>query len=120
MILYYDNHCQNCTQFIHLIKKLDLFRLLERRQLRNPEHIHNAKGIDKTLAKKQMASFDGNWHYGYATLFKIFLRIPLSWPIIPILWILKISTIGQYLYLQLAVNRKIIPVHCTEDSCELK
>lgn len=117
--IYYDNYCPNCIQFTNLIKKLDWLKLLKIKQLKNSEHINKAKGINKTLAEKQMASFDGNWYYGYATLFKIFLRIPLLWTIIPLLWILKISKIGQYLYLQLAVNRKIIPIHCTEDSCEL-
>lgn len=120
LIIYYDNQCPYCTRFANLINKLDWFRLIEIKQLRNPKHIENAKGIIEALAEKQMASFDGNWYYGYATLFKIFLRIPLFWVFIPLFWILKISTIGQYLYIQLSVNRKIIPIHCTEDSCELK
>lgn len=120
MILYYDNHCPNCTHFANLIQKLDWLHLIEIKQLRNSEHIDNAIGINKTLAEKQMASFDGNWHYGYATLFKIILRIPIFWLLITFFWLLKISTIGQYLYLQLAINRKIIPIHCTEGSCELK
>lgn len=118
--IYYDNHCPNCTRFANLIQKLDWLHLIHFKHLRNPEHINNAKGIDKILAEKQMASFDGNWYYGYVTLYKIFLRIPAFWPFIPLLFLLKISRLGQNLYIHLAVNRQIIPLHCTEESCELK
>ena len=120
LIIYYDNHCPNCTRFANLTLKLDWFRLIETKQLRNPRHINIAIGINKKLAEKQMASFDGSWCYGYKTLFKIFLRIPLFWILLPLFWLLKISNLGQYLYIQLAINRQIIPIHCTEESCELK
>lgn len=116
--IYYDNFCPNCTRFINLISKLDWLSLIKIKKLRNTLDTDNA-GINKNLAEKQMASFDGNWNYGYLTLFKIFLRIPACWIFIPVFWFLKISTIGQYLYLQLAVNRQIIPLHCNDDSCEI-
>lgn len=100
--------------------KIRLAHLIEIKQLRNSEHINSETGINKKLAEQQMASFDGSWSYGYKTLFKIFLRIPLFWIFVPIFWLLNITNLGQYLYIQLAINRKIIPIHYTEDSCELK
>jgi hypothetical protein len=72
LTIFYDNHCPNYTKFTNLIKKIDWFTLLETKQLRNPEHTQKTKGMNKTIAEKQMASFDGNWHYGHPTLFKIF------------------------------------------------
>ena len=118
--IFYDNHCPNCTHFANLIVGLDWLGLVEIKQLRNPKHIDSAIGINQSLAEKQMASYDGQWSYGYRTLFKIFLKIPLFWLFIPLFWLLKISGVGQYLYVQLAVNRQIIPLHCTEESCEIK
>lgn len=120
LLIYYDNYCNRCYYFVNLTKKLDWLQLIQIKQLRNPNHMKNAVGIDKILSEKQMASFDGNWYYGYQTLFKIFLRIPLFWILLPLFWLLKISNLGQYLYIQLAINRQIIPIHCTENSCELK
>lgn len=120
MTIFYDNYCPNCTYFANLIQKLDWLHFIQIKQLRNPNHMNNALGINKILAEKQMASFDGKWSYGYLTLFKIFLRLPLFWLFIPFFFILWITKIGQFLYIQLAVNRQIIPLHCTEDSCELK
>lgn len=120
LTIFYDNYCPNCTYFANLIQKLDWLRLVETKQLRNPNHIKQAVGISQIFAAKQMASYDGKWSYGYKTLFKIFLRIPLFWIFLPLFWLLKISNLGQCLYIQLAVNRQIIPIHCTEESCELK
>lgn len=120
LIIYYDNYCPNCTRFANLIHTLDWLCLIVIKQLRNHNHISKANGLDKNLAEKQMASFDGNWSYGYLTLFKIFLRIPLFWFFIPFFFMLWITKMGQFFYIRLAVNRKIIPLHCTEDSCELK
>lgn len=120
LIIFYDNYCPNCTRFTTLIQKLDWLHLIEIKQFRNPEHMKNAIGIDKNLAEKQMASLNGNWSYGFKTLFKIFIRIPIFWVLIPLLFILQISGLGQFLYLQLAVKRQIIPLHCTNDTCVLK
>jgi len=120
MIIFYDNYCPNCTRFAKLVEKLDWFKFIKIQQLRNNQHIGNVEGIDINTAEKQMASFDGKWNYGYLTLFKIFIRIPLFWVFIPLFWILNISNVGQYLYMQLAVNRKIIPLHCSDETCEIK
>lgn len=120
MTIYYDNHCPNCTRFSKIVRKLDWFKLITIKQLRNTKHIQYAQGIDIALAEQQMASFHHKWRYGYTTLFNIFLRLPLFWIFIPILYLLEITKIGQYLYIKIAVNRKIIPLHCSKDSCQLK
>lgn len=120
MTIYYDNYCPNCTRFVRIVSKFDWLHLITSKQLRNTQHITDAIGIDEKLAKKQMASFDGTWSYGYLTLFKIFLRLPILWLFIPVFFIFWITKVGQFFYMQLAVNRQIIPLHCTEDSCELK
>ena len=120
LLIYYDNYCPNCVRFTKLIKRLDWFQLLHIKQLRNPIHRSNMLGINIDLAEKQMASFNGSWSYGYETLYKIFFRLPIFWIFIPILFLFKVSGLGQFFYLKLAVNRQIIPLHCTEESCELK
>ena len=119
MTIYYNNYCPNCIRFANLIQKLDWLSLIQTKQLRNSNYIKKAVGINQNLAEQQMASFDGNWSYGYAALFKTFLKIPVFWIFIPLFGLLKITNLGQYLYIQLAINRKIIPLHCTEESCEL-
>jgi hypothetical protein len=99
------------------MKKFDWLNLLKIMELRNEEHINLYNAIDFELAKKQMASFNGNWHYGFDSLYHILKRIPLFWLVFPILFLLKITNLGQKIYMRLAVKRKIIPLHCDIDSC---
>ena len=77
-------------------------------------------GIDINLAYKKMASTNDYliWNYGYDSLFRIFLRIPLLWVLIPFFYLLQITKIGDYLYDELALKRKIIPLSC-DDKCEI-
>jgi predicted DCC family thiol-disulfide oxidoreductase YuxK len=117
LTIFYDNFCPNCTRFTKLIQKLDWFKFIKIKQLRNPKDLNSAVGIDKNLAEKQMASFNGKWHYGFVSIYLIALRLPLFWVFIPVLYVLKISKIGQFFYTELAIKRKIIPIHCSEESC---
>lgn len=118
LTIYYDNYCANCTRFAGLIQKLNWFHSIKIKQLRNPNHINEATGIDLHLAEQQIASYDTKWNYGFSTIFKIILNLPLFWILIPFFWILQISGLGQYLYLQWAVKRKIIPMHCDDTTCK--
>jgi predicted DCC family thiol-disulfide oxidoreductase YuxK len=115
--IFYDNWCPKCTRFVQIIKKLDWLNLLKIKQLRNEQDIIQFRGINVELAKKQMATYSSSWHYGFKSIYLILIRIPLFLPFIPILFFLSISRIGQFLYIYLAVNRKIIPLHCSIDGC---
>jgi predicted DCC family thiol-disulfide oxidoreductase YuxK len=119
LIIFYDNFCPNCTKFSKLIQKMDWLKLIEIKQLRNESHTNSASGIDLGLAKQQMASFGIKWNYGYNSLYLIFTRLPLFWLFLPILFILKITRLGQIIYNELALKRKIIPIHCDEKVCDL-
>lgn len=119
LTIFYDNYCPNCSKFTSLIQKLDWLKLIQVKQLRNKYETDLFLDIDIELAKKQMASFDKKWQYGYISLYQIFLRLPVFWVFIPLFYILKITPIGQYLYTQLAINRKIIPIHCSVETCNI-
>lgn len=119
LIIFYDNYCPNCSKFTSLIQKLDWLKLIQVKQLRNKSDTDLFLDIDIELAKKQMASFAKKWQYGYISLYLIFIRTPIFCVFIPLLYILKITHIGQYLYTQLAINRKVIPIHCSAETCDI-
>jgi predicted DCC family thiol-disulfide oxidoreductase YuxK len=119
LIIFYDNYCPNCTKFAKLAYQLNGLKLIQFKQLRNELDTNSFPDIDLELAKKQMASFGTKWHYGYNSLFYIFVRLPPFWLFIPFLYILKITTLGQYLYIELALKRKLIPLHCDTEICEI-
>ena len=117
LTIFYDNWCPKCTRFAGVVRKFDWLKLIEIKGLRNEEEVQIYQGIDVELAKKQMASYNKQWYYGYASIFFIMLRIPLFWPSVPLLFVLHITGLGQLLYVQLAVNRTIIPLHCDLKGC---
>lgn len=116
--VYYDNWCPNCTKFMRFIKKMDFLNLIVFKKLRGN---NNFRGINLEEAEKKMASTKDNklWNYGYNSIYEIFKRVPLFWVFIPVLFLLKISKTGEFLYNELALKRKIIPMYC-DDHCEIK
>ena len=119
LTIFYDNYCPNCTNFSKLVQNLDWLKVIQIKQLRNELHTNSFRNIDLELAKQQMASFGTKWHYGFNSLYFIFARLPLFWLSIPILYILKITNLGQILYKELALKRKIIPIHCDAEICDI-
>ena len=119
LIIFYDNWCPNCTKFANHIQKIDWLNLIDFKELRNENHTNQFIEINIELAKQQMASYTNKWNYGYISLYLIFLRIPLFWISIPFFWLLKVTKFGQYLYKELALKRKIIPLHCDSETCEI-
>lgn len=119
LIVIYDNWCPNCTKFINIVKKLDWFNLIVYKKLRNKTDIQNFNNLNIKLATKQMASFTTKWNYGFISIFHILIRLPLFWLFIPFLFLLKITRLGNLFYNELALKRKIIPIHCNTDSCSI-
>jgi len=75
--------------------------------------------LNLKLAKKQMASYTKKWKYDFQSIYLLFTRLPIFWFIIPIFFTLKITGIGQYIYNELAIKKKIIPIHCNSESCKI-
>lgn len=119
LTILYDNYCPNCTKFVGIVKKLDWLNLIKIKQLRGELDVNLLCGVDLELAKKQMASFDSKWHYGYSSIYFIFVRLPLFWLFIPLLFILRVTGFGQLIYIELALKRKIIPIHCKAEICNV-
>ncbi|CAA0167767.1 DCC1-like thiol-disulfide oxidoreductase family protein [Tenacibaculum maritimum] len=120
IIIFYDNHCPNCTRFTKVVGRLDWFNLIITKELRNLNHINQFSSIDIKIAKGKMASsIDNKWYYGYDSIFLIFKRIPVFWFFVPLLYLLKIANLGELLYNELAIKRKIIPVNCGPTNCSM-
>ena len=117
LIIVYDDWCPNCTRFSRIIEKIDFFNKVSLLRLRS-DNIQ-ISGFDKDRALNIMASFENNeWKYGYDSIWRISFKIPVFWIFIPFLYLLKITGLGELAYNELAIKRKIIPLHCDED-CEM-
>jgi len=119
IIVFYDNWCPNCHRFIKIVNKLDWLNYIEIKELRNTKHTQKFLNLNLEIATKQMASFNGKWNYGYISIYLILKRLPLIFIFFPILYLLKITSLGQLIYKELAIKRKIIKLHCDEKSCKI-
>lgn len=118
-MVIYDNWCPNCTRFIKIVNKLDWFNLIDSKQLRSTQDTQQFKNLNLELAHQQMASYTNKWNYGFVSIFLILSRLPIFWIFFPFLYIFKNTGFGQLIYNELAIKRKIIPLHCDENSCKL-
>ncbi len=120
IIVAYDNWCPKCIRFANLVKKLDWLDLINLVGVRNDSDDLIYEGLNLKLATQQIASNNGNWRYGFTSIYLISTRLPLLWFFLPLMYILKTTGFGQLIYMKIAVNRKIIPLHCDDNICEMK
>lgn len=114
LIIVYDDWCPYCIRFSKLIKKFDILRKIFFFKLRKDSI--DIGNFDNNLALKKMASYkNGKWMYGFESIYRILKEIPLFWFFIPLFYFLKITRIGDFLYDEFAIKRKIIPIHCDEN-----
>ena len=114
LIIVYDDWCPYCIRFSKLIKKFDILRKIFFFKLRKDSI--DIGNFDNNLALKKMASYkNGIWMYGFESIYRILKEIPLFWFFIPLFYFLKITRIGDFLYDEFAIKRKIIPIHCDEN-----
>ncbi len=99
---------------------MDWYSLIIIKQLRNPKHIQEFGNVDIELAQEKMAScIENKWNYGYNSISLIFSRLPIFWVISPLLYLLKITKVGELLYRELATKRNIVSIHCKETNCSV-
>ena len=75
-------------------------------------------GMDMTRAQASIPSVDkkGEIVYGFDTFYRLSLKFPRFYAIIPLMWFLKQTYIGSWAYQRMAKSR----IRCTQAACEGK
>lgn len=107
-----------CKKFGNRIKKVDFLNLIILEDIRDAK-VPSIEFRNKGLLSMASIDDNGKSSFGYDSILKIAIRIPIFWLVLPILFILKLTRIGNYIYNELAIKRSIIPIHCDED-CKIK
>ncbi len=118
LLIYYDSWCPKCKTFVAFIKKTDIFGNINYKSVRDIES--NEGIIDSNRALVEMPSVimgKDRVYYGFDSIFNISKKSPSLWLIFPILYILKISGIGNIMYREIAQNRRLL--HCDEEECKI-
>lgn len=113
LTIYIDGWCPICRKFKKVVTKLDLFKLIVIKDIRKSDI------IDEKKIKLMYSKSDKNISfYGFDSIYEINKRLIILWIIIPLTFALKITKLGSFLYNELSVKRKIIPLYCDSD-CSL-
>jgi predicted DCC family thiol-disulfide oxidoreductase YuxK len=113
LTIYIDGWCPICKKFKRIVTKLDFFKLIVVEDIRTSD-ILDEKKIKLMFSK---SSNDLSF-YGFDSIFEINKRLVILWVLLPFTFVLKITKIGSFLYNELSVKRKIIPLSC-DTECKL-
>lgn len=110
LTIYIDGWCPICKKFKRIVTKLDLFKLIL------IEDIRTSDILDEKKIKLMYSRSSNNLSfYGYDSIYEINKRLVILWILLPFTFVLKITKIGSFLYNELSVKRKIIPLNCDSD-----
>lgn len=113
--LFFDNWCPLCCRTVALLQKLDWLKMLEPipfRQVGIPERY----GLDVNKAEARIQARlvrQEKWVEGIEVFSLVASRLPLLWPVWPLLLLAESLGVGQHLYDWGATRRRIVPVECT-------
>jgi predicted DCC family thiol-disulfide oxidoreductase YuxK len=118
----YDGQCPLCRKSVSILKRLDWFRVLRYVDVREPEQIPPLPvpvESERFLEEMHLLTPDGRHVYHGFTAFRwMAWRIPLLWPVAPLLYLPGMETLGQRAYLWVAKNRfRLLP--CQDGVCTL-
>jgi predicted DCC family thiol-disulfide oxidoreductase YuxK len=115
-VVLYDGQCAFCRQSVALLRWLDWLHRLRFADARDLAHLPASEHpLDPTqlLEEMHVLTADGRHVYhGFAALRWLAWRLPLLWPIAPLLYLPGVLPLGQRLYLWVARNRfHLVPCH---------
>ena len=112
----YDGQCALCRKSVEYLKFLDWFGTLRYQNARDIENLPASKTPlepVRLLEEMHVVTPDGRGLYhGFTALRWLAWRLPLLWPVAPLLYLPGVPRLGQRLYLWVARNRfHLVPCH---------
>ena len=110
----YDGQCPLCLKSVALLKRLDWLGRLRYLDARDRENLPVAEPSPGRFLEEMHLLTPGGQRLlsGFAALRWIAWRLPLLWPIAPLLWLPGMAAVGQRLYLWVARRRfRLVPCH---------
>jgi predicted DCC family thiol-disulfide oxidoreductase YuxK len=115
-VVLFDGDCAFCRKVISILQKLDWFKALRYQNCREPEGIPpNEAGLneEKMIEEMHLLRPDRKKAYGgYRAVRWIAGRVPVMWPLYPLMFIPGVPFVGNIAYRWVARNRfKLVPCH---------
>lgn len=115
-IVLFDGICPLCRKSVGLVKRLDWLGRLTYQDARDVEHLPKSSvplDSDRLLREMHLLTPNRKHVYsGFKAVRWMAGRMPLLWPLWPILYVPGMPVLGQRIYLWIAKNRyHLVPCH---------
>ena len=112
----YDGQCPLCIKSVNALKRLDWLHRLHFLNARDSASLPSREpplDPDRLLQEMHLLTPDGKHVYhGYGAFRWLAWRLPLLWPLAPLMYIPGVPQLGQKVYLWIARNRfRLVPCH---------
>jgi predicted DCC family thiol-disulfide oxidoreductase YuxK len=122
-VVLYDGGCPLCRRSVRLLKRLDWLKRLHYQDCRDIANLPpSAVPLDpkRLLEEMHLVTPDRKRVLtGFAAFRWIAWRLPLAWPVAPLLYLPGVPWLGRRLYLWVARNRYDL-VPCKDGACEVR
>ncbi len=115
-VLLYDGHCAFCRKSVDQVRRLDWLGVVRFADARDPAALPATEAPldpERLLAEMHLVPpGGGRVYHGFGALRWLAWRLPLLWPLAPLLYLPGVPALGQRLYLWVARNRlRLVPCH---------
>ena len=115
-LLLYDGQCALCRKSVAQLRKLDWLGVVRYADARDRENLPVTEpplNPERLLEEMHLVAPDGGRVYhGFGAFRWLAWRLPLFWPVAPLLYLPGVPTLGQRFYLWVARNRfRLVPCH---------
>jgi predicted DCC family thiol-disulfide oxidoreductase YuxK len=110
----YDGQCAFCRKSVELLRRLDWLGRLSYVNARDSSRLPAGAPLEpaRLLEEMHVLTPDRHVYHGFGALRWLAWRLPLLWPLAPLLYIPGVPALGQHLYLWVARNRfRLVPCH---------
>jgi predicted DCC family thiol-disulfide oxidoreductase YuxK len=124
-IVLYDGQCPLCRRSVAVLQRLDWLKSFNYQDARKVDELPESKvplQPARLLEEMHVLTPDRKRVYaGFKAFRWIALRVPLLWPLLPLMYFPGIPALGQRIYLWVAKNRfNLVPCHNGQCAIPLK
>jgi predicted DCC family thiol-disulfide oxidoreductase YuxK len=115
-LVLYDGQCAFCLKSVALMRRLDWLGRLRYQNARDTPHLPPLDAtIDPARLLQEMHLLvpgSGKVYHGFKAFRWLAWRLPLLWPVAPLLYVPGVAPLGQKGYLWVARHRfQLVPCH---------
>lgn len=104
--LYYDGNCRLCRVLARWLSRMDVFKTVRWLAYQDRPALPHGLSWEDVERAAFLESGGPKLHEGFYAFRMLALRIPLLFPLTPILWLPGVNIIGSRVYRLVARNRR--------------